>query len=122
ATCGRRRGAGVGYTQPAPAARAPISSDLEPERRADARWPGVDVEPVPLEQRERDAFHPEAHTRGVRGSPALERDAERVPEVILVVVARDEGRRFFLRADRHEELELERLVALIGREHSAGAS
>src|SRR5262249_9171882 len=90
---------------------------LEPKRLSNARRPVAHVEPVPLEQCKRDAFESEADARGMCRRTVGERDVECASEMVFVIIARDAGCRLLLRADGNQQLEFERMLALIGGEH-----
>ena len=65
----------------------------EPERFAHAARPRRDVEAMPPEQSERDAFEPKPDARRVRGRSVGEMNVEGVAEMVLVIVARHARRR-----------------------------
>ena len=73
------------------------------------------------EQRERDPLLPEPEARGVGRLPVLQAQVELHREVVAVVVEGRDGSRL-LSGDRDEQFELELLLALVGREHPAGAA
>ena len=73
------------------------------------------------QQCEHDPLVTEAEAGGVGHAAIRELDPVRAPEVVLVVIERGEGRRLGSR-DLNQQLELQRPLALIRREHAAAAA
>src|SRR3954469_22993399 len=86
--------------------RPRMSAESEAEDIAHRPRPFSDREAVMLEQRERDALHPEADA-GCVGRRAVRRlDLPGLAEQVAVVVEADAGRWMLLGMDRHQQFEL----------------
>src|SRR5512132_3018805 len=82
------------------------AASVEGQHIAHFLRPGVQVEPVLLEQGEGDALQAETHAGAVRDRAVCGLDVERHAEMVEVVVARADRRRLLRGADRDHELEL----------------
>ena len=91
------------------------------ELRPDLGGPAVRVQAVGPQQRQDDALVAEPEARGVRDPAVGQLDPVGAAEVLAVVVERRARRRLGT-GDLHEQLELEPLGALIGRQHPPAAA
>src|SRR5665213_3392781 len=97
-------------------------SALETEGIAHLPGPVADRKAMMPEQRQRDALHAEADTGGMRHFPGRGLDLPRTTKQVTVIIEADARRRAVFRGDRHQQLELQRLLALAGRQQLAGTA
>src|SRR5579871_6780982 len=96
--------------------------ESEPKDIAHLRRPALDRKAVMLEQGERDALDAEADARRVRCFARIGLDLPGAAEQVAVIVEADARRRMLLGVDRHQQLELQALLALAGGQQAAGAA
>src|SRR4051812_7718642 len=100
--------------------RLSMSAASDAEDIAHLRRPPGDREAVMLEQRERDALDAEADAGRMGGRAVRRRDLPGLAEQVAVIVEADAGRRMLPGVDRHQQLELQALLALAGGQQPAG--
>src|SRR6185437_5609657 len=96
--------------------------ESEPEDIAHRSWPALDHQAVMLEQRQRDALDAKANAGGMGGLARVGLDLPGTAEQVAVIVEADACRRVLLGVDRHQQFELQALLALAGGEQPAGAA
>src|SRR5579883_1577135 len=100
--------------------RPRMSAESESEDIAHRRGPALDCQAVMLEQRQRDALDTEPDAGGVGGRARRGLDLPGAAEQVAVIVEADARRRMFLRVDRHQQFELQALLALAGGKQPSG--
>ena len=87
-----------------------------------SRRPRLDIETVGPEQGDRQPVHAEGDAGGMRRRAGLIVDAPGRAEMVAMIVEAHAGGRLLGRMQRHQQLELQRLLDLADRHHLAGAA
>ena len=95
---------------------------LKAKQPTDRSRPFRKLRAVGVEHRNRQPVHAERHAAGMGESAARVLDIPRGAEMVAVIVEAHAGGRLFLRAQRHEQFELQRLLLLADRLHLADAA
>src|SRR5579864_302110 len=103
------------------ASRPRMSAASESENITHRSGPALDRKAVMLEQRQRDALDAEADAGRVGRLARRRLDLPGAAEQVAVIIEADARRRVLFVVDRHQQLELQALLALAGGEQPTGS-